>query len=100
MVHLLLLLRLFEGLLADGVILLNDGVDLLLGANTFVDELLRVQVEDVLVLLDYAIHDGLGEHGLICLVVSVQPVADYVDNHILRAQFTLKAILINIISIL
>ena len=82
MVDLLLLLGLFEGLLADGLVLLDDGVDLLPGADPFVDELLRVDVENVPVLLDDAVHDGLGEHGFVDLIVTVFTVANDVDHHI------------------
>ena len=52
----------------------NNTLNLFFGANSFSDELVAVLVQHVLVLLDDAVHDGLSEHGLVDLVVTVTPV--------------------------
>ncbi len=82
-IDLLLLLRLLVGLLTNLFVLVNDLLDLFLGHGAFLDELFRVDVEDVGVLLDDAVHDGLGEHGFVDLVVAVLPVAHQVDDDVL-----------------
>ena len=58
-------------------------VHLFLGDDALIDKLLRVEVEHVLVLLDDRVHDRLGEHRLVDLVVAVLTVAHQIHNHIL-----------------
>ena len=43
----------------------------------------RIFTENVLMLLDDGVHDGLGEHRFVDLVVSVLPVPDQVDDNVL-----------------
>mmetsp|Transcript_65449 Transcript_65449/g.136357 ORF Transcript_65449/g.136357 Transcript_65449/m.136357 type:complete len:253 (-) Transcript_65449:1429-2187(-) len=56
---------------------------LLTGHAAFLDELLAVDREDVRMLLDFLVHDGLCEHGLVDLVVSVPPETHNVHHNIL-----------------
>ena len=58
-------------------------VHLFLGDDALIDKLLRVEVEHVLVLLDDGVHDRLGEHRLVDLVVAVLTVAHQIYDHIL-----------------
>ena len=68
-----LLARLLVGLLADLVVLVHDCLDLLLGDHALADQLLAVNVHHVGVLLDDGVHDRLGEHRLVYLVVAESP---------------------------
>ena len=83
MVNLFLLSGLFEGVLADLFVLINDLMDLFLGHDALVDKLIRINIEDVHVFLDDVVHDGLGEHGLINFIVAILAIAYHIDNDIL-----------------
>ena len=81
-VHLSLLAGKFEGFLADAVILVHNCLNLLLGCHAFFNEFLAVYIQHVRVFLDDGVHDGLGEHWFIYLVVAEFPVPNQVDDDV------------------
>lgn len=73
----------FKGFLADLLVFLGYFLDLLGGDHSFLDELLGVLVHQRLGGADFAVHKGLGEHGLVHFVVTVATVADQIDDYVL-----------------
>ncbi len=58
-------------------------LDLALGDQPVGDEALGVDLQRGLVALDGGVHQGLGEHGLVALVVAEPAVAEDVDHRVL-----------------
>ena len=56
---------LFECILADLFIFINNAVHLFFSYNTLTNKLIRIDAQKIGMFLDNAIHNGLGEHGLI-----------------------------------
>lgn len=84
-------LRLLHRILADLLVLVAHRLHFLGGDDAFGDELVGVDVQHRLRLLDAFVHERLGEHRLVDLVVSVAAVADDVDDDVLvegRAPFS------------
>ena len=57
-------------------------LDLALGDQAVGDQALGVELERGLVALDRRVHQRLGEHGLVALVVPEPAVAEHVDDHV------------------
>ena len=49
--------------------------------QTFLDQLIGVDLADARMLADAGIHQGLGEGRLVGLVMAVAPIAEHVDDH-------------------
>src|SRR4051794_3735095 len=62
--------------------LLALGLDLLLGHDAGLDELLAPQLRDALLVLDLGVHLGLRVRGLVGLVVAEAAVAEQVDHDV------------------
>ena len=58
-------------------------LDLTLGDQAVFDQTLSIERQSGLMRLDLLIHDRVGEHGLIALVVTKPAVAEDVDDHVL-----------------
>ena len=56
---------------------------LFFGHNALIDQLLRVNVQDIGMFLDNAVHNRLGEHGLIDLIMPMFPVPNQINYDIL-----------------
>ena len=69
-------------LLTNFVIFVHNSLDLFLGCNTFSNKLFAVYVKNIGVLLDDRVHDRLGEHWLIDLIVSKFSVSNKVNDNI------------------
>ena len=78
-----LLLGLDVSLFANLLVLVVDVGDLVFGDDALLDQLRAVLVHAVLDLLDFAVHERLGEHGLVDFVVSVAAVRHQIDDHVL-----------------
>lgn len=72
-----------ESLLTDLVVFVFHVFDLLLRYDALLDQLLGILLEKGFYGLDFTVHKGLGEHGLIDLVVAVPAVAHQIDDDIL-----------------
>uniref|UniRef100_A0A146YLN3 Uncharacterized protein n=1 Tax=Fundulus heteroclitus TaxID=8078 RepID=A0A146YLN3_FUNHE len=70
-------------LLADLVVLGDLLLVLLPAHGSLGDQLLRVLLQNRLLLLDLLVHQRLGEHGLVHLVVAHAAVAHQIDHHVL-----------------
>lgn len=57
-------------------------LNVLLGEGAFTEELVDVDIDLGLVVLDALVHEGLGERGLIRLVMSVLSVADEINDDV------------------
>merc|ERR1719381_193854 len=69
-------------ILTNSVIFVNYSLGFLFRDNSLPNQLLAVHVEDVGVLLDDGVHDGLREHGLVDLVVTKSSVANQINDHV------------------
>ena len=81
-VDLSLFTSLLVSFLTDLVVLVNDSLDLLLGHDSFTDQFVAVDVKNIGMLLDDRVHDRLGEHWLIDLIVSKFSVSNKVNDNI------------------
>ena len=59
---------------------------LFLGHNALINKLLRINVQDASMLLDNAVHDRLGEHRLIDLIMPILPIPDKINHNILMER--------------
>ncbi len=64
------------------LVICDNCFDFFFGTDTLGDQLIAVLVENILMLLDDAVHDGLCKHRLVDFVVTVTSVANLVikDN--------------------
>ena len=69
-------------ILTNSVIFVHHSLSFLFCDNPLPNQLLAVHLEDVGVFLDDGVHDGLGEHGLVNLVVTESSVANQVNDHV------------------
>jgi hypothetical protein len=58
-------------------------LDLALGDQPVLDQPLGVELQRGLLGLDLLVHDRVGEHGLVALVVTEPAIAEHVDHHVL-----------------
>lgn len=77
-----------ECLLANVLVFSGNRLNLLGGDSALGDQFVGIQVETVLVLADLLVHQGLREHGLVDLVVSIAAVSDQINNTILVESST------------
>ena len=61
-------------------------LDFLVRDDSFLNELRSILVNDRLEVLDLVVHERLGEHGLIDLIVAVAAIAHQVNHHILQTD--------------
>lgn len=78
----LLLSRVLVPLIQSVVHLLLQLVSLLLSDHSFLYQLLLVTVVDRYQLADLLVHDRLGEHGLVLLVVAIATIPNQVDDDV------------------
>ena len=69
-------------ILTNSVIFVHHSLRLLFCDNPLANQLLAVHLEDVGVFLDDGVHDGLGEHGLVNLIVTKSSVANQINDHV------------------
>ena len=83
-------LRVLEGLLEPFVLLFIQFFNFLLRDDSFLEQLLLIQLAHGLHLLDLLVHDRLSEQRLIQLIVSEATVSDQIDHKILLKLFPIK----------